>query len=114
MVFILTRFNSHHNTPTGSLVCLEDTWCTCGSLGERLVTCETLHELVVMWCTCGSLGMLVKHVVNVLVTCMLGGDVVHVRVSGYVCMPLDASTGHLCAWMTCGSHVGHLIRLEDT
>ena len=84
------------------------------SLGELLVTCETLHELVVMWCTCGSLGMLVKHVVNVLVTCMLGGDVVHVRVSGYVCMPLDASTGHLCAWMTCGSHVGHLIRLEDT
>ena len=55
--------------------------CTCGSLGKPLVMCETLHELLVTWYTRGSLGMLVYPVVNVWVTCMLGGHVVHVRVA---------------------------------
>ena len=31
--------------------------CTCGSLGELLVTCETLPEFVVMWCTFGAFGV---------------------------------------------------------
>ena len=58
------------------LVCVYDTWCTCGSLvvlmghvtdkgctcgslDELLVTCKTLPEFVFTWCKCGSLGMLI-------------------------------------------------------
>ena len=78
--------------------------CTCGSLGELLVTCKTLRELVVPWCTCGSLGMLASKVVHVRVTCTLGGHVVHVRVACCACRTRGVReiTGSTC------SHVLHV------
>ena len=54
-----------------SLIELTDKGCTCGSLGELLVTCKTLLEFVVTLCMCGSLDVVVKHVVQIRVTYML-------------------------------------------
>ena len=58
--------------------------------------------------------MLVWHVMYVLITCMIGGHVVYVRVAWYACVTRGACVVHLVClyekWCTYGS----LIRLEDT